>query len=180
MFAGWYASAENLKLSHRRHCTFCTTLKSNRVVSLSKEQGYIPLEEWEWTPARLADGMVGKVKEVPCKGRFFKLVAPDGALDWVITHDRAETMTARVAEDSSAVRWQVAELPRGRKPLTGREKCQCRAARAQRTHWACCYHAWVSLKVRAQQLGQTLYAVRERLFSTYLRTEVRNPRIVAC
>ena len=41
LFDGWYASAENLKLIHRRKRTFFTTLKSNRLVSLSKEQGYL-------------------------------------------------------------------------------------------------------------------------------------------
>jgi DDE superfamily endonuclease len=180
LFDGWYASAENLKVIHRRRWTFFTTLKSNRVVSLSKGQGYIHLEELEWTPARLAHGVSVKVKEVPFKVRFFKRVAPNGDIDWVITHDLAETVTAQVAEDSSDVRWQVEELHRGLKQLTGSEKCQCRAARAQRNHLACCYHAWVSLKVRAQELGQTRYDLRESLFSTYLRVELRNPRIVAC
>jgi DDE superfamily endonuclease len=180
LFDGWYASAENLKVIHRRRWTFFTTRKSNRVVSLSKGQGYIHLEELEWTPARLAHGVIVKVKEVPFKVRFFKRVAPNGDIDWVITHDLAETVTAQVAEDSSAVRWQVEELHRGLKQLTGSEKCQCRAARAQRNHLACCYHAWVSLKVRAQELGQTRYDLRESLFSTYLRVELRNPRIVAC
>jgi hypothetical protein len=169
-----------LKVIHRRRWTFFTTLKSNRVVSLSKGQGYIHLEELEWTPARLAHGVSVKVKEVPFKVRFFKRVAPNGDIDWVITHDLAETVTAQVAEDSSDVRWQVEELHRGLKQLTGSEKCQCRAARAQRNHLACCYHAWVSLKVRAQELGQTRYDLRESLFSTYLRVELRNPRIVAC
>jgi len=42
LFDGWYASAENLKLIHRQKWTFFTTLKSNRLVSLSKEHGYIP------------------------------------------------------------------------------------------------------------------------------------------
>jgi len=121
-----------------------------------------------------------KLKEVPFKVRLFKLVAPDGDLDWVITKDLDETVTAQVAEDSSDVRWQVEELPRGLKQLTGSEKCQCRAARAQRNHLACCYQAWVSLKVKAKELGQTLYALRDSLFSHYLRTELRNPRIVAC
>jgi hypothetical protein len=180
LFDGWYASAENLKVIHRRRWTFFTTLKSNRLVSLSKEQGYIHLEELEWTPARLAYGMVVKLKEVPFKVRLFKLVAPNGDIDWVITNDLDETVTAQVAEDSSDVRWQVEELHRGLKQLTGSEKCQGRAARAQRNHLACCYHAWVSLKVRAQQFGQTLYDLRESLFSTYLRAELRNPRIVAC
>ena len=53
LFDGWYASAENLKLIHRRKRIFFTTLKSNRLVSLSKAQGYIHLEEVEWTPDRL-------------------------------------------------------------------------------------------------------------------------------
>jgi len=52
LFAGGYASAENLKLIHRRHRTFFRTLKSNRLVRLSKEQGSIQLEAIEWTPDR--------------------------------------------------------------------------------------------------------------------------------
>ncbi len=138
------------------------------------------LEELEWTADRVVHGVLVKLKEVPFKVRLFKLVAPDGDLDWVITKDLDETVTAQVAEDSSDVRWQVEELHRGLKQLTGSEKCQCRAARAQRNHLACCYHAWVSLKVKAKELGQTLYALRDSLFSHYLRTELRNPRIVAC
>ena len=39
LFDGWYASSENLQLIHRRTWTFFTTLKSTRLVSLSKEQG---------------------------------------------------------------------------------------------------------------------------------------------
>ena len=180
LFEGWYAAAENLQLIHRRKRTFFTTRKSNRLVSVSKAQGSIHVEELEWTPERVAHGVIVKLKEVPFKVRLFKLVAPDGALDWVITHDLAETVTAQVAEDSSDGRWQVEELHRGLKQLTGSEQCQCRAARAQRTHLACCYHAWVSLKVKAKELGQTMYALRESLFSHYLRAELQNPHIVAC
>ena len=44
LFDGWYASAENLKLIHRRKRIFFTTLKSNRLVSLSKEEGYVHLD----------------------------------------------------------------------------------------------------------------------------------------
>jgi Transposase DDE domain len=180
LFDGWYASAENFKLIHRRKRTFFTTLKSNRLVSLSKAKGYIHSEDIAWTPDRLRHGVLVKLKEVPFNVRLFKLVAPDGDIDWVITNDLDETMTAQVAEASSDVRWQVEELHRGIKQLTGSEKCQCQAARAQRNHLAWCYHAWLSLKVKAQELGQTLYAVRESLFSHYLRAELRDPRITAC
>ncbi len=41
VFDAWYASAANLKLIHRRKWTFFTTLKSNRLVSLRKEQGSV-------------------------------------------------------------------------------------------------------------------------------------------
>jgi hypothetical protein len=180
LFDGWYASAENLKLIHRRKRIFFTTLKSNRLVSLSKDQGYLHLEDLQWTPDRMTQGVLVKLKEVPFTVRLFKLVAPDGDIDWVMTNDLDETLTAQVAEDSSDVRWQVEELHRGLKQLTGSEKCQCRAARTQRTHLACCYHAWVSLKVKAKEVGQTMYALRESLFSHYLRAELQHPHIVAC
>jgi hypothetical protein len=180
LFDGWYASAENLKGIHRRKRPFFTTLKSNRLVSLSKEEGYVHLDAVEWTPTRLTSGVLVKLKEVPFTVRLFKLVAPDGDIDWVITNDLEETLTAQVAKDASDVRWQVEELHRGLKQLTGTEKCQWRVARAQRNHLACCYHAWVSLKVKATELGQTLYALREGLFSHYLRAELQHPHIVAC
>jgi hypothetical protein len=180
LFDGWYASAENLKLIHRRKRIFFTTLKSNRLVSLSKEAGYCHLEDIEWTTDRLAQGVRVKLKEVPFYVQLFKLVAPDGDIDWVITNDLAETVTAQVAEEASDVRWQVEELHRGIKQLTGSEKCQCQAARAQRNHVACCYHAGLSLKVKAKELGRTLYAVRESLFSCYLRAELRSPMVTAC
>ena len=180
LFEGWYAAAEPLKLIPRRQRLFFTTLKSNGLVSLRKEQGYLHLEEVAWTPDRLAHGGIVKLKEVPFQVRLFKLVALDGDIDWVIPNDLDETVTAQVTEDSSDVRWQVEELHRGLKQLPGSEKCQCRAARAQRNHLACCYHAWVSIKVKAKELGQTLYALRASLFSAYLQAELRNPRIMAC
>jgi hypothetical protein len=111
--AGWDAAAANLQLIHRRQGTCFTPLKSTRWGSLSKEPGYIPLAGLEWTPDRLAYGVLGKVKDVPFKVRLFKLVAPDGASDWVLTHDLDETVTAQGAADSRAVRGQVEALHRG-------------------------------------------------------------------
>jgi hypothetical protein len=131
-------------------------------------------------PIRLQHGVLVKLKEVHFHVRLFKLVAPDGDIDWVITNDPEETVTAQVARETSDGRWQVEELHRGIKQLTGSERCQCQAARAQRNHLACCYHAWLSLKVKAKELGQSLYAVRERLFSPYLRAALRNPQVTAC
>ena len=175
----WYGGADNLKQIQRLGLVFFTTLKENRLVSLSKEGGYIHLDQIEWTPERLQSGMLVKLKVVPFKVRLFKLVAPNGDIDWVITNCPDEALTAQVAQDANDVRWQAEELHRGFKQLTGSEGCQCRKARSQRNHLACGYHAWLSLKVKAQQTGQTLYQVKTNLLRDYLRAELRNPRVPA-
>jgi len=179
LFDTWYASADNLKLVHRLERTFYTTVKRNRRVSLTKEDGSIGLEDIDWTEERLTHGVIVRLHKVPFPVRLFKLVATNGDIDWVITNDLDETITTQVAQDANDVRWDVEELHRGLKQLTGSAKCQCRTGRSQRNHLACCYHAWLSLKVKARELGKTLYQVRADLFRDYLRAELRNPRICA-
>jgi hypothetical protein len=148
-------------------------------VSLTKEDGSIGLEDIDWIPEQLAHGVVVRLQKIPFPVRLFKLVATNGDIDWVITNDLDETITAQVAQDANDVRWDVEELHRGLKQLTGSAKCQCRMGRSQRNHLVCCYHAWLSLKVKAMELGKTLYQVRADLFRAYLRAELRNPRICA-
>ena len=97
LFDSWYASAENLKLVHRLGLIFFTTLKSNRMVSLSKEGGWIHLDEIDWTTERLKNGVMVKLKEVPFKVQLFKVVATDGDIDWVITNCPDETLTTQAA-----------------------------------------------------------------------------------
>ena len=87
--------------------------------------------------------------------------------------------TAQVAQNANDVRWQVEELHRGLKQLTGTEKCQCRKARSQRNHLACCYHAWLSLSVKAKQLNKTIYRVKTDLLRDCLCAELRNPHVPA-
>jgi hypothetical protein len=179
LFDSWYASAANLKLVHRLNLVFFTTLKNNRMVSLSKEGGWIHLDEIEWTAERLQNGVLVKLKEVPFKVQLFKVVATDGDIDWVVTNCPDETLTTQVAQDTNDVRWQIEELHRGLKQLTGTEKCQCRKGRSQRNHIACCYHSWLSLKVNAKSLGKTIYRTKNGLLSDYLRAELAAPRIQA-
>jgi hypothetical protein len=111
------------------------------MVIISKEEGWIHLDQIEWTEERMQNGIMVKLKEVSFKVRLFELVAPNGDIDWVITNCPDETLTAQVAQAASDVRWQVEELHRGLKQLTGIEQCQCRKSRSQRNHIACCYHA---------------------------------------
>ena len=103
LFDSWYGSWQNLKLVDRLGLTFYTTLKANRLVSLSKEDGYIHLDEIDWNDERLHQGMIVKLKKVPFKVKLFKLVATNGDVDWVITNDLAETVITQVAQKSERV-----------------------------------------------------------------------------
>jgi SRSO17 transposase len=179
LFDSWYASVDNLKLIVRLNMFFVTTLKENRLVSLSKEQGYIHLSEIDWTPERLEPGVPVKLKEVPFMVQLFKIVATNGDIEWVITNHPEGSFTTQAIQDENALRWQIEQLHRELKQLTGTEKCECRTARSQRTHLACCYLAWLSLKVKAFELNKTLYQIQRDLFSDYLRAELRHPRIPA-
>ena len=179
LFDSWYAGYENLKFIHRVGKFFVTTLKENRLVSLSKEQGYIHLQQIQWTPEQLQEGITVKLKKVPFTVQLFKIVATNGDIEWVITNRAPGSIHTQVIQEENQVRWCIEQLHRELKQLTGIERCQCRKQRAQRNHFACCYHAWFSLKVFAKKLGKTLYQVKHDLWSDYLRNELRNPRIRA-
>jgi hypothetical protein len=179
LFDTWYASVANLKLIHRQNWVFFTTLKHNRKVSRRRESGYESVDELVFSPSQLVEGIEVKLKEVPFKVKLFKLVAPDGHIDYVITNDLDYSVNCFVAELKNDNRWQVEDFHRGFKQLTGSEKCQCRKARSQRNHLACCYHAWVSLKVEAKKVGKTIYQLRKELFSDFLIEQLYCPKIRA-
>ena len=105
---------------------FVTTLKENRLVSLSKEQGYINLQQIEWTNEQLQDGITVKLKEVPFKVQLFKVVATNGDIEWVITNRVPDYIDTQVVQNENKVRWFIEQLHRELKQLTGIERCQCR------------------------------------------------------
>lgn len=177
LFDSWYASADNLKIIHRADWTFFTTLKSNRMVSLSKESGYVHLQEIAFDDPQLQCGIQVKLKEVPFLVRLFKIVASNGDIEWVITNDLT-CMHAGVADQVNAERWRIEELHREYKQLTGSEKCQCRSQRAQRNHLACCYHAWLSLKIHAKKWHTTVYQLNKELLKPFLIQRLENPIVI--
>jgi transposase len=178
LFDTWYASVENLKLIHRMPMKFVTTLKENRLISLSKEGGYIHLEEIEWTDERIHYGVEIKLQEVPFHVQLFKLVATNGDIDWVITNC-PEKISVDLVQQENKVRWNIETMHRELKQLTGIEKCQSRKARSQRNHISYCYQAWFALKKKAKEADITVYALRNNLFSEYLKTVLRQPIIPA-
>lgn len=179
LFDTWYASADNLKVIHRADWTFFTTLKSNRLVSVTKETGWQHLDAVPEPAGGWASGQWVRLQQVPFAVKLFKLVAATGDIDRVITNQPDPDLTAEVVAQTQTTRWQIEEFHRSFKQLTGAERCQCRRARAQRNHFACCYLAWVALRQKARQLGQTMYQLRHHLFADYLTRELQNPRIPA-
>ena len=206
LFDSWYASVDNLKMIHRLGMVFVSTLKNNRLVSTSKEQyqvskeqttgkggknkGYVHLDTLDWNVDTLRNGRLIKLQEMPFLVRLFKLVATNGDIEWVITNrgldqddpdtdgDAQARLTSDDVQDENAVRWQIEQLHRELKQLVGTEKCQCRKGRAQRNHLACCYLAWLTLKVHARKVGTTLYAAHANLLRDFLRAQLRQPTIV--
>lgn len=191
LFDSWYASVENLKLLARLNLFFITTLKSNRLVSVwkdkaSHESAYLHLQEIEWTPQMLEEGLLVKLKELPFSVRLFKIVAPNGDIEWLITNgshtgqnEKPPRLTAHDVKKKNAVRWHIAQLHRELKQLVGSSKCQCRKARSQRNHLACCYLAWVAIKQRALQIQATCYKAKHQLWSVFLKSQLATPTIVA-
>jgi hypothetical protein len=178
LFDSWYASVKNIKLIHRMGMQFITTLKENRLVSLSKEGGYIHLQEIEWTEEQKQYGITIKLQEVPFHVQLFKLVAQDGNIDWVITNC-PEKISIDLVQKENKVRWNIETMHRELKQLTGIEKCQARKSRSQRNHISYCYQAWFALKKKAREESITAYALRNNLFSEYLKTVLRQPIIPA-
>jgi len=182
LFDSWYASVENLKLIHRAGRFFITAVKSNRKVSISAEAGYVNLEDLPWNEETYRHGMWVKLKELPFKVRLFVVVPRDGDIDWVITNRPEDPQRPTTVEDireENAFRWHVEQFHREVKQLAGTERCQCRKARSQRNHLACCYLSWLAIKVHASRLGTTLYAAQKRIWDDYLKAELRQPTIQA-
>jgi hypothetical protein len=188
LFDSWHASVENLKMIHRLNLFFVTTLKSNRRVTLSKASGYIHLQDITWTQEQLTSGMIIKLKDHPYLVRLFKIVATNGDVEWAITNKditndldggTPRPITAQDVQNQSAVRWQIEQMHRELKQLVGSERCQCRKARSQPNHIACCYHAWLALKLEAMRQEITIYAAQAQLWRNYLREQLKNPQIKA-
>ena len=120
---------DNLKLIARLGRYFVTTLKSNRLVSLSPESGYVHLDQLEWEADALPHGQNVKLKELPFKVRLFKVVAPNGDIEWIITN-RPGSISTEFVQNENALRWQTPQMHRELKQLTGTEKCECPSQRS--------------------------------------------------
>jgi len=67
-------------------------------------------------------------------------------------------------QEENVVRWQIEQLHCELKQLSQSKECECRKARSQRNDLGCCHHAWLALRMRANQIGQSLHMLQHALF----------------
>ena len=160
----------------------------NLIHTNGKDGGYIHLQEIGWSDDLLNNGISIKLKELPFRVRLFKVVAENGDIEWMITNKESKTcsnddpprpITVHDVQNESAVRWQIEQMHRELKQLVGTEKCQCRKARSQRNHIACCYLAWLAIKIAAIKTNVTLYQAQADPFRQFLKEQLIRPAIPA-
>ena len=174
----WYATKNvMLHIESLGKCYYCP-MKSNRQVDDSNAtRAYQRIDSLSWTAAEQESGKCIKIRGFPKhhKVKVFR-VASDRRTDYVVTNDLSQS-DASVAETICAWRWKIEQFHRETKQLTGLEKCQCRLPRIVRNHIACAFLVWVGLMRQAYETGQTLYQVKHRMFSEYLRQQLKTPSI---
>jgi len=106
LFDSWYAGSTNLKKIHRAGWTFFTTLKSKRLVRLSKATGYQKLDSLAPPAQGWRRGAEVRRQEVPFGMKLVKLVATNGDIEWFITNHLAAHLTREMVMEAVEVRWQ--------------------------------------------------------------------------
>ena len=166
-FDGWYSSLENLKLIRSLGWRWLTRLKANRNVNLDR-QGLLPLSQ-------TAIAATGTVVHLEGYGliRVFKIVAKDGDIEYWATDDLTmdELERLRLAERC----WAIENYHRGLKQCCGVERCQMRAARAQRNHIGLAIRAFLRLEHHFFTTGVSWYEAKARIIRAAVRAYIAHP-----
>ena len=175
----WYATKTVMLHIEQLGKMYYCPMKRNRQVDDSN--GNIPyhrIDSLTWTEAELQSGKRIKIKGFPKahKVKLFRVASRNGRTDYVVTNDLSQNniSATRTACDW---RWKIEAFHREVKQLTGLERCQCRLARIVRNHIGCAFLVWLRLESVAYQTGQSLYQVKEGLFSEYLRKQLQSPAV---
>jgi putative transposase len=166
-FDSWYSSLENLKAVRACGWTFLTQLKVNRKVDRDR-QGYRAVAEVE-----IAAG--GTVVHLEGFGsiRVFKVVSPDGDIEYWATNDLLMDEMTRLSQAEQS--WAIENYHRGLKQCCGVERSQVRAARAQRNHIGLAIRAFLRLEQHFYTTGVSWYEAKARIYRGAVRAYIANP-----
>lgn len=176
----WYA-VRWLMLHFARHgkLYYCP-IKDNRQVDEGDgtKPAYQRVDQLRWSPESQLQGQDIHLKDFPKGHRLhlFRLVLSTKRTDYVVTNDVTQT-TTHGTQKVCGVRWRIEEVHREAKQVTGLEAGQCRKARIQRNHIACCFLVWYRLKELAYATGRTLYQIKYEQLDEYMKAQLRNPSV---
>ncbi|MBD0307380.1 MAG: transposase [Microcoleus sp. T1-bin1] len=132
----------------------------------------------EWTSQEFESGKLIKIPNFPAtkKVKLFRVTVSTNGTEYLVTHDLTQQDRIEGRKVCSQ-RWKVEEFYRELKQLTGIEACQCRKALIQRNHIACAILARNFFKKTARMAGKTVYQLKQKLLSDYLKQELKDPAI---
>jgi hypothetical protein len=170
VFDGWYSSLDNLKLIRGCGWIWLTRLKRNRQVN-PDNTGNRPLYE-------VAIATTGRVVHLKGYGfvKVFKIVTPDGDIDYWATNDiqLGELQRLQFAEFA----WAIEEYHRGLKQCCGAERAQVRSSRAQRNHIGLSIRAFLRLELHWFATGISCYEAKLTIVRDAIRAYLAAPRFV--
>lgn len=165
LFDSWYSRLANLKLVRDLGWRWLTQLKSNRLVN-PNGTGLLPLSAADLS----ATGTILHLKGYGLV-KIFKLVTPDGDIDYWATNDLAMAELQRL--HFTEFIWTIESYHRAIKQGCGIEKAQVRSGVAQRNHIGLALRAFLRLERFAFVSGFSWYeaktAIIRRAVTDYLR-----------
>lgn len=166
-FDSWFSALANLKLVASFNWTWLTRLKCNRLVNPDHSTNR-PIRE----VTIAASGTV-----VHLKGygfiQVFKIVAPDGDIDYWATNDLQMIPLKR--QQWAEFEWSIEEYHRGLKQCCGVEKSQVRSARAQRNHIGLAIRAFLRLELHWFNTGISWYESKLSIVREAVRSYLAAP-----
>lgn len=170
-FDSWFSALANLKLINSYGWTWLTRLKKNRSVN-PDGKGNQAIKDIE-----LPSNGNGRVVHLKGYGfiRVFKIVAPDGDIDYWATNDlkMGELQRLQWAE----FEWSIEEYHRGLKQCCGVEKAQVRSSRAQRNHIGLAIRAFLRFEINWFNTGISCYEAKTSIIREAVRSYLSAPRL---
>ena len=168
VFDSWYSSLDNLKLIRQHEWFWLTRFKRNRHVN-PDGTGNRPLSEVDIA----ASGTVVHLKGYGLV-KVFKIVAPNGDIDYWATNDLNLNQLQRLQWSEFA--WAIEEYHRGLKQCCGVERAQVRASRAQRNHIGLSIRAFLRLELHMCATGISWYEAKLGIVRDAVRAFLAAPR----
>jgi len=166
-FDSWYSGLANLKAIRRYGWTWLTRLKGNRLVN-PDGTGNRPLQE----AAIAAHGT-----PVHLKGYgfilVFRIATADGDTEYWATS--AQEMTPQERQHWAGQIWTIETYHRGLKQFCGVERCQARAARAQRNPIGWAIRAFLRLEYHRMRTGTSWFTTKWDIIRPALQRYLAQP-----